>query len=131
MTSSAPHNPPFRAEHIGSLLRPLELLKARTEHEAGRLSAGELHQREDELIRKAVALQEEIGLQSITDGEYRRGVFYADFICRGLGGASVYYESERMFFVDDAGNKIAVPLIQIHDRLRRRGPRHAQTFTLT
>lgn len=129
MANSAPHNPPFRAEHIGSLLRPPELLKARAEHEAGRLSADELHELENELIRKAVALQEEVGLQSITDGEYRRGVFYADFICRGLGGASVYYESERMFFIDDAGTKIAVPLIEIHDRLRWRGPIHVDDFT--
>lgn len=98
MAPSAPHNPPFRAEHIGSLLRPPELRQARTEHEAGRLSAGDLRKLEDTLIRKAVTLQEDIGLQSITDGEYRRGVFYTDFICRGLGGASVYYESERKFF---------------------------------
>ncbi len=129
MATSAPHNPPFRAEHIGSLLRPLELLQARAEHEAGRLSADALHGLENELIREVVALQEEIGLRSITDGEYRRGVFYADFICRGLGGASVYYESERMFFIDDAGNKIAVPLIEIHDRLRWRGPIHVDDFT--
>ncbi len=129
MANSAPHNPPFRAEHIGSLLRPPELLQARAEHEAGRLSAAELHKLEDELIGKAVALQEEIGLQLITDGEYRRGVFYADFICRGLGGASVYYESERMFFIDDQGNKIAVPLIRIHDRLRWRAPIHVDDFT--
>jgi 5-methyltetrahydropteroyltriglutamate--homocysteine methyltransferase len=129
MASSAPHNPPFRAEHIGSLLRPSELLKARAEREAGRLSTADLHKLEDELIRKAVTLQEELGLQSITDGEYRRGVFYADFICRGLGGASVYYESERMFFIDDAGNKIAVPLIEIHARLRWRAPIHVDDFT--
>src|SRR5262249_30926768 len=129
MANPAPHNPPFRAEHIGSLLRPPALLRARAEHEAGRLPAAELRKLEDELIREAVALQEEIGLRSITDGEYRRGVFYADFICRGLGGASVYYESERMFFVDDAGNKIAVPLIEIHARLRWRAPIHADDFT--
>ncbi|HEV8718353.1 MAG TPA: 5-methyltetrahydropteroyltriglutamate--homocysteine S-methyltransferase [Candidatus Binatia bacterium] len=129
MANSAPHNPPFRAEHIGSLLRPPELLRARAEHEAGRLPAGGLHKLEDKLIRQAVAVQEEVGLQSITDGEYRRGVFYADFICRGLGGASVYYESERMFFIDDHGNKIAVPLIEIHDRLRWRGPIHVDDFT--
>jgi 5-methyltetrahydropteroyltriglutamate--homocysteine methyltransferase len=122
-------NPPFRAEHIGSLLRPPELLQARAEHEAGRLSADELHTLEDELIRQAVVLQEELELQAITDGEYRRGVFYTDFVCRGLGGASVYYESKRMFFVDDIGNKIAVPLISIHDRLRWRAPIHVDDFT--
>ncbi|HKF30329.1 MAG TPA: hypothetical protein VKB29_13885, partial [Candidatus Binataceae bacterium] len=85
MANPAPHNPPFRAEHVGSLLRPPELLKARADREAGRNSASDLRKLEDELIREAVARQEEIGLQAVTDGEYRRGVFYADFICRGLG----------------------------------------------
>src|SRR5437764_9150217 len=91
MPNSAPHDPPFRAEHVGSLLRPPELLKARADHEKDQLSAAELKRLEDDLIRKAVAMQEEIGLQAITDGEYRRGVFYADFICRGLKGGSIYY----------------------------------------
>ncbi len=125
---AAPHNPPFRAEHIGSLLRPPELLKAREDCEAGRVSAHDLRALEDELIRKVVAMQEGLGLQAITDGEYRRGVFYADFICRGLGGASVYYEIERMFFTDDRGNRIAVPLLRIHDRLKWTAPVHADEF---
>ena len=128
MANTAPHNPPFRAEHVGSLLRPPELLKTRAEREAGRTSASDLRKLEDELIRKVVARQEEIGLQAVTDGEYRRGVFYADFICRGLGGASIYYETERMFFVDDQGNKIAVPLLKIHDRLKWTAPVHVDEF---
>jgi len=128
MADAAPHNPPFRAEHVGSLLRPPELLKARDDHEARRISVTELHTLEDELIRKAVALQEDIGLPAVTDGEYRRGVFYADFICRGLGGGSIYYEIERMFFVDDRGNKIAVPLLRIYDRLKWKGPIHVDEF---
>ncbi len=128
MPSSAPHDPPFRAEHVGSLLRPPQLLKARADHDAGRLSATDLRRVEDDLVRKAVAMQEEIGLQSITDGEFRRGVFYADFICRGLGGASIYYEAERMFFVDDEGKHIPVPLLTIHDRLKWSGPVHADEF---
>jgi 5-methyltetrahydropteroyltriglutamate--homocysteine methyltransferase len=128
MGSSAPHDPPFRAEHVGSLLRPPELLKARADHEAGRLSAADLSGVEDDLVRKAVATQEEIGLRSITDGEFRRGVFYSDFICRGLGGATIYYEAERMFFVDDEGKHIPVPLLRIHDRLKWRGPVHVDDF---
>ncbi|MCS6925429.1 MAG: 5-methyltetrahydropteroyltriglutamate--homocysteine S-methyltransferase [Candidatus Binatia bacterium] len=126
--ATAPHDPPFRAEHIGSLLRPPELLQARAAYEAGRLSLHELRELENRCIRQAVVDQEEIGLQAITDGEYRRGVFYTDFVCRGLGGASVYYESERMFFVDAQGNKIPVPLIRIHDRLRWRAPIHVDDF---
>lgn len=131
MAESGLGNPPFRAEHVGSLLRPPELLKARADHEAGRLSAAELRKIEDKQIRDAVALQEEVGLRSITDGEYRRGVFYTDFACRGLKGAEVYYESERMFFVDDKGNKIAVPLLKIKGRLQWTAPIHADEFKYT
>jgi 5-methyltetrahydropteroyltriglutamate--homocysteine methyltransferase len=128
MANAAPHNPPFRAEHVGSLLRPPELLKAREDRDAGRITDADLHRLEDRLIRQAVAMQQEIGLGAVTDGEYRRGVFYADFICRGLGGASIYYETERMFFVDERGNRIAVPLLRIHDRLKWTRPVHADEF---
>jgi 5-methyltetrahydropteroyltriglutamate--homocysteine methyltransferase len=131
MANTAPHNPPFRAEHIGSLLRPPQLLKARADNEDGRLSAADLRKVEDEHIRNVVAFQEEVGLESITDGEYRRGVFYTDFACRGLKGAEMYYESERMFFVDDKGNKIAVPLLKITGRLRWTAPIHADEFKFT
>jgi 5-methyltetrahydropteroyltriglutamate--homocysteine methyltransferase len=131
MSNTAPHNPPFRAEHIGSLLRPPELLKARADSVAGRLSAADLRKVEDEHIRKVVAFQDEVGLQSITDGEYRRGVFYTDFACRGLKGAEMYYESERLFFVDDKGNKIAVPLLRIKGRLQWTAPIHADELTYT
>ena len=128
MAAEAPHNPPFRAEHVGSLLRPSELLHAREASEAGRLHPADLRALEDNLIRKVVAMQEGLGLQAVTDGEFRRGVFYADFICRGLGGASIYYEIDRMFFTDDHGHKIAVPLLKIHDRLKWRAPVHAEEF---
>jgi 5-methyltetrahydropteroyltriglutamate--homocysteine methyltransferase len=131
MSNIAPHNPPFRAEHIGSLLRPPELLKARADKEAGRITAADLRKIEDEQIRKVVAFQEEVGLQSITDGEYRRGVFYTDFACRGLKGAEMYYESERMFFIDDKGNKIPVPLLKITGRLQWTTPIHADEFKFT
>ncbi len=126
--TTAPHNPPFRAEHIGSLLRPPELLKARADQEAGRISGAELRGVQDESIRRAVALQEEVGLQSITDGEFRRDVFYTDFYCRGLGGVTVYEELEDMFFVDTEGRKISVPLVKVTGRMRWRSPIHADDF---
>ena len=77
--------PPFRADHVGSLLRPQRLLAARAEHDAGRLSAQELRAVEDDAIRDAVAMQEEIGLRSVTDGEMRRRSWHMDFIY-GIGG---------------------------------------------
>jgi 5-methyltetrahydropteroyltriglutamate--homocysteine methyltransferase len=72
--------PPFRADHVGSLLRPPELLQARDDAAAGRIDADELRAIEDGAIRRIVAKQEEIGLQSATDGEFRRASWHMDFI---------------------------------------------------
>ena len=77
--------PPFRADHVGSLLRPKSLLAARAEHEAGRLSAEQLRADEDGAIADAVALQQEVGLRAITDGELRRGSWHMDYIYE-IGG---------------------------------------------
>lgn len=79
--------PPFRADHVGSLLRPPELLKAREDFANDRISADELRAIEDEAIRGAVKLQEEVGLKSATDGEFRRASWHMDFIYQ-LGGIS-------------------------------------------
>jgi 5-methyltetrahydropteroyltriglutamate--homocysteine methyltransferase len=72
--------PPFRADHVGSLLRPRALLVARESYAAGRISAGELRAIEDEAIRDVVRMQKEVGLQSATDGEFRRASWHMDFI---------------------------------------------------
>jgi 5-methyltetrahydropteroyltriglutamate--homocysteine methyltransferase len=72
--------PPFRADHVGSLLRPPELLQARDDAAAGKIDADELREVENEAIRGIVAKQEEIGLQSATDGEFRRASWHMDFI---------------------------------------------------
>ncbi|MGH8012759.1 MAG: hypothetical protein ACREQ4_09700 [Candidatus Binataceae bacterium] len=126
--ASAPHNPPFRAEHIGSLLRPPELMKARGDYGVGIIPMTALRNVQNEAIRTIVALQEEVGLQSITDGEFRRDVFYTDFYCRGLGGVTVYEELEQMFFIDDAGRKISVPLVKVTGRMKWRSPIHVEDF---
>ena len=78
-------SPPFRADHVGSLLRPPRLLQARDDASAGRIQPDELHAIEDEAIRDVVAMQEEVGLQSATDGEFRRTTWHMDFIYQ-LGG---------------------------------------------
>ena len=77
--------PPFRADHVGSLLRPPELLSARQRFSRGEISAAELGQAEDEAIRVAVSKQESLGLASATDGEFRRTSWHMDFIYQ-LGG---------------------------------------------
>ncbi|HEY8770582.1 MAG TPA: hypothetical protein VIM03_08570, partial [Thermoleophilaceae bacterium] len=72
--------PPFRADHVGSLLRPPELLKARDDFAANRIDAQQLRGIEDEAIRDVVQLQKDAGLQSATDGEFRRASWHMDFI---------------------------------------------------
>jgi 5-methyltetrahydropteroyltriglutamate--homocysteine methyltransferase len=79
--------PPFRADHVGSLLRPPQLLAAREDFASGRIDAAQLRAIEDEAIADVVAMQEEIGLQSATDGEFRRATWHMDFIYQ-LGGIS-------------------------------------------
>jgi methionine synthase II (cobalamin-independent) len=79
---------PFRADHVGSLLRPRELLQARERRQSGEMSAAALRQIEDRCIRDVVKMQEDIGLQSITDGEYRRTIWHADFL-RQINGVIV------------------------------------------
>ncbi len=82
---AARNKPPFRAEHVGSLLRPPELRQARADHRAGRIAAEALRGIEDKVIRRVVARQEELGLQAVTDGELRRDSWHMDFY-RQIGG---------------------------------------------
>jgi 5-methyltetrahydropteroyltriglutamate--homocysteine methyltransferase len=77
--------PPFRADHVGSLLRPPEVLRARSEFAAGQLSAAALREVEDTAIRELIRMQGEVGLNSATDGELRRESWHMDFIY-SLGG---------------------------------------------
>lgn len=94
--------PPFRADHVGSLLRPPELLRARADFADGILSSEELRAVEDEAIRAAVRMQEEIGLQSATDGEFRRASWHMDFIYQ-LDGISKADEELRVQFRNEEG----------------------------
>src|SRR5688572_10472088 len=77
--------PPFRADHVGSLLRPAELLRARADQAAGRIAREELRRIEDAAIAKIIRMQEDIGLQGVTDGEFRRHDWLMDFKF-GIGG---------------------------------------------
>jgi 5-methyltetrahydropteroyltriglutamate--homocysteine methyltransferase len=74
--------PPFRADHVGSLLRPPELLRERQRAAEGSISAQELRMAEDEAICAAVHMQEEVGLQAVTDGEYRRRLWHIDVLLK-------------------------------------------------
>jgi 5-methyltetrahydropteroyltriglutamate--homocysteine methyltransferase len=93
--------PPFRADHVGSLLRPPELLRAREDHAAGRIDAPRLREVEDEAIRTVVRRQQEVGLEAVTDGELRRASWHMDFIyqldgvSKEAGNIAVKFHSEQ------------------------------------
>ena len=80
MSAAARANPPFRADHVGSLLRPSEITQAFKDFTAGRIGADEVAAIQDQAIRDVVALQEEAGLESITDGEFRRASYWSHFV---------------------------------------------------
>src|SRR5947208_1286336 len=94
--SMSPRNPPFRADHVGSLLRPPSLRTARRQRQDGEISADELRQIEDAHILDVVKKQESVGLKSITDGEFRRTFFHIDFLER-LQGVTVSGGIETKF----------------------------------
>jgi 5-methyltetrahydropteroyltriglutamate--homocysteine methyltransferase len=120
---------PFRAEHIGSLVRPSSLVHARQEFEAGRIERGALRAAEDEAIRQAVALQEEVGLQVVTDGEFRRGTYSDSFTTQGIRGVSVQL-TEREGWTSSAthGHRMARRIPRVIGRIEWNGPQNARDF---
>jgi len=94
--------PPFRAEHVGSLLRPRPLLAARAEHEGDWIDAETLRGCEDVCIKKAVEMQSELGLKGVTDGEFRRGSWHMDFLYR-IGGVEKTERRLNIAFKNPAG----------------------------
>jgi 5-methyltetrahydropteroyltriglutamate--homocysteine methyltransferase len=89
--------PPFRADHVGSLLRPANLLGARSQRATGEIDADELRAVEDEAIRDVVRMQRDVGLRSATDGEFRRTSWHMDFIYR-IGGIHSTDEKIQVHF---------------------------------
>jgi 5-methyltetrahydropteroyltriglutamate--homocysteine methyltransferase len=120
--------PPFRADHVGSLLRPKHLLHARDKFDKGEISAAELRRIEDDAIRQIVKRQEEVGLQSVTDGEFRRRSWHMDFICR-IGGVKSAGTQMRPFRNEsgDVKNEIEVP--KVVGRLALKEPIFGADFT--
>jgi len=81
--------PPFRADHVGSLLRPLALKQARALRDAGQIDAAQLRAAEDDAIARIIARQAEVGLAGATDGEFRRAMWHFDFL-EGLDGVESF-----------------------------------------
>jgi 5-methyltetrahydropteroyltriglutamate--homocysteine methyltransferase len=94
--------PPFRADHVGSLLRPDALLAARAEAERDWISPATLRRVEDDCIRRAVKMQADIGLQGVTDGEFRRGSWHMDFLYQ-IGGVAKTDQLLHIQFKNEAG----------------------------
>lgn len=111
-------NPPFHADHVGSLLRPKELKDAFRRHREGDLDDDSFRSVQDRAIGAAVALQERVGLRSITDGEFRRPSYWASFVA-AVDGLSV---AEAMFEFHDGESRSTFTAPQVTGPVRRTGP---------
>jgi 5-methyltetrahydropteroyltriglutamate--homocysteine methyltransferase len=120
--------PPFRADHVGSLLRPPALKALRLQVESGQSSAAALAAAEDAAIREVVRLQEEVGLQGITDGELRRGSWHMDFLMQ-LGGLSSAGQRISVTFQGRSGELFFTrPDLAIASRVTRPRPIFVPAF---
>src|SRR5215204_220054 len=122
--------PPYRADHVGSLLRPPRLLAAREQHADGRISADQLRAVEDDAIAEVVAMQEEVGLQSATDGEFRRSSWHMDYIYQ-LGGVSRGQEQLKVRFRNQDGTiEFLSAALRIDGKIRLRDTIFGDDFTI-
>jgi 5-methyltetrahydropteroyltriglutamate--homocysteine methyltransferase len=111
--------PPFRADHVGSLLRPATLRQAFRDVAGGTLDPAGFARIQDEAVRGVVRLQEEAGLQVVTDGELRRGSYWGRFVER-MSGFSI--KPAVFKFRDDHGHELEFTATYAHGRLRREQP---------
>ncbi len=114
----AKNKPPFRADHVGSLLRPSALLEAREQWKAGKLAKNQLAKLEDAAVREAVALQESVGLESITDGDYRRDHWWVDFVS-AIGGVKISGGLPVKFHNEGGDIEYAPPRAEVTAKLTR------------
>ncbi|HEY1363621.1 MAG TPA: 5-methyltetrahydropteroyltriglutamate--homocysteine S-methyltransferase [Xanthobacteraceae bacterium] len=121
--------PPFRAEHLGSLVRPTALLHARERHGAGQLDGRQLRAVEDAAIRDMVKLQEELGLPVVTDGEFRRGTYSDAFTLAGISGVEIELTEEEGWTPSRShGHRMARRIPRVISRIGWRGPQNAEDF---
>lgn len=112
---TARKSPPFRADHVGSFLRPKALLDAREQFKQRKISAEQLRAVEDTAITGVVKFQESVGLRSITDGEYRRTYFHVDFL-EQIGG--VKSDIPVTVKKPDGTEELAPPVMRVIDKVR-------------
>jgi methionine synthase II (cobalamin-independent) len=122
--------PPFRADHVGSLLRPPEVLRARAAFGAGQINAEQLKEVEDAAIREIIRMQGEVGLKSATDGELRRESWHMDFIYSLGGIEKVYDDTIRVAFRNQDKNlEWAPPSAHVTDKVTLPETIFADAFT--
>jgi 5-methyltetrahydropteroyltriglutamate--homocysteine methyltransferase len=121
--------PPFRADHVGSLLRPPPLLAARDKAARGEITRAELRAAEDTAIRDVVVFQEELGLQGVTDGEFRRTYFHIDFLERIEGIEVSESGIAAHFHREDGDLDFAPPRLAVTGQLRWPGPIFGEDFS--
>ena len=119
--------PPFRADHVGSFLRPKELLDAREKHQTGAITKEELRKVEDRAIRDIVKFQEDLGLRAATDGEFRRTYFHIDFLeqLEGVetrGGLTAHFHSAK------GEVDFAPPVLHVTGKVRHVHPIQVKDF---
>ena len=114
--------PPFRADHVGSLLRPPELKDARDKAKRGALSPEELKAVEDRAIRNAVAMQEAAGLQSVTDGEFRRAFWHVDFLTGFEGIVATQGQYALKFHGEGGAESETRSMMVVQSRVKRTRP---------
>lgn len=107
--------PPFRADHVGSFLRPAYLLEARDRKARGEITPEQLREAEDKAIAEIVAFQRDVGLKAITDGEFRRTYFHIDFL-EQLGG--VRTDIPVTIRKPDGTEELAPPVMRVVDKVR-------------
>jgi 5-methyltetrahydropteroyltriglutamate--homocysteine methyltransferase len=126
---SKPVNPPFHAEHIGSFLRPAALLEARDAYAAGRIAADELREAENAAIRDFVALQESLGFQAVTDGEFRRSTYTENFTTSGLSGVSAEQIGDGAWaYTNASGHQERARIPRVHGPIRWNSSANARDF---
>ena len=108
-------SPPFRADHVGSFLRPKYLLDAREQAAKGTMTREALREVEDKAITEIVKFQQDVGLQSITDGEFRRTYFHIDFL-EQLGGVKT--DIPVTIRKPDGTEELAPPVMRVIDKVR-------------
>jgi len=120
--------PPFRADHVGSLLRPARLHEARAKAQDGRISPAELRAIEDECIRGAVALQEGAGLSAVTDGEFRRGHYLVDFLTAFSGIVPTQTSYALSFKGEGGATGETKSMLTVGGKVRRTRPVMVEDF---